>query len=521
MGIESLPLLNRGLIREARFQNRPDLEVPREGVFDLPVRVFQIGLGGYIRGHADVFLHDAITSGTYGGRVAAIQPNSAETPHRLAAQDNLYTVVSVGGTAERPDFRYKIVSSLACAVAARERWAEAMSYADGEIDLVTMVVTESGIRPDPEDRLDPVAPPRSAMGKLTAFLHRRWQRRPQSSLAVLDSDNVAENGEQAQEAVLTMADAWGMEGGFRDWLRARVTFPVTLGDRMVPGFPRDEAVRRRHWEALGYRDEAMVLAEPFSLWVVEDRFPERRPAIDAAGVKFVTDVRTYERMKITIINGAHTGLVHAAFLMGVAHVRDAVCHPLLRPHVERLMFREVAPYFEIAGEDPMQYARDALARFANPHLDHTTYQICTDGSTKARHRLIPSLVRYIEKTGATPWHLTFAVAALLRYLTPAGQGEALDAKGVLRRGVLGRREDGATYLIDDPRADLLSGLPLGSTFNRPALDAALDPILSDASLWGVRLCVAGRGAIQRSYAEMRDSGVEAALRDLLGEGASG
>ncbi|OGG44356.1 MAG: hypothetical protein A3F84_00945 [Candidatus Handelsmanbacteria bacterium RIFCSPLOWO2_12_FULL_64_10] len=519
MGAESLPLLSRRLIREARFQDRPDLGVPGPGLFDLPVKVFQIGLGGYIRGHADVFLHDAIAAGAYGGRAAAIQPNSVEAPRKLAAQDNLYTVVSVGGTEARPEFRYKIVGSLACAVAARERWAEALSWAEGEIDLVTMVVTESGVRPDPADRLD-AAPPRSAMGKLTAFLHRRWQSRPNSCLAVLDSDNVAENGEQVREAVLAMADAWGLGGRFRDWLRASVTFPVTLGDRMVPGFPRDEAVLRRHWEALGYRDEGMVLAEPFSLWVVEDRFPGRRPALDAAGVKFVTDVRAYERMKIAILNGAHTGLVHAAALMGVAYVRDAVRHPLLRPHAERLMFREVAPYFEIAGEDPTQYARDALARFANPHLDHTTYQICTDGSTKARHRLIPSLVRHVEKAGATPPHLAFAVSALLRYLTPAGRGEAQDAKGTLRRGVLGRRDDGTTYLIDDPRADLLSGLPLGSGSDRTALDAVLGPILADASLWGVNLRAAGGAAeaVQQYYAEMRAGGVEAALRGVLGEG---
>lgn len=520
MGVESLPLLSRGLIREARFRDRPDLEVPRGGLFDLSVRVFQIGLGGYIRGHADVFLHDAVVAGAYGGRVAAIQPNSLEAPRRLAAQDNLYTVVSVGGTEARPEFRYKIVGSLARAVAARERWAEALSWAEGEIDLVTMVVTESGFRADPEDRLD-AAPPRSAMGKLTAFLHRRWQRCPTSSLAVLDSDNVAENGERVREAVLAMADAWKLEGRFRDWLRASVTFPVTLGDRMVPGFPRDEAVLRRHWEALGYRDEGMVLAEPFSLWAVEDRFVGRRPALDAAGVKFVTDVRVYERMKIALLNGAHTGLVHAAALMGVVYVRDAVRHPLLRPHVERLMFREVAPHFEIAGEDPAQYARDALARFANPHLDHTTYQICTDGSTKARHRLIPSLVRYVEKTGATPPHLAFAVAALLRYLTPAGEGAAADAKGVVRRGVLGRRDDGTTYLIDDPRAGLLRALALTETLDEKTLAARLGPILADASLWGVNLCATGGAAeaIQQSYAEMRARGVEAALRGVLGEGA--
>ena len=60
---------------------------------------------------------------------------------------------------------------------------------------------------------------------------------------------------------------WGLESGFQTWVETSCTFTSTLVDRIVTGYPRDTA---QEWEQrLGYKDNLMVTAEIFHLWVIE------------------------------------------------------------------------------------------------------------------------------------------------------------------------------------------------------------------------------------------------------------
>lgn len=76
-----------------------------------------------------------------------------------------------------------------------------------------------------------------------------------------------DNGKILKDIVLRYTNAWALEQGFIDWLEEANVFCNTLVDRIVPGFPKENAHRLE--EAAGYHDSLMVKAEPYHLFVIE------------------------------------------------------------------------------------------------------------------------------------------------------------------------------------------------------------------------------------------------------------
>jgi len=143
---------------------------------------------------------------------------------------------------------------------------------------------------------------------------------------------------------------------------------------------------------VGMRDEGAVITEPFSQWVIEDRFAGPRPRWEVAGAQFVSDVRPYEDAKLRMLNGAHSALAYLGLAAGHRHVHEAIADPAIRPLVERLMRDEAAASLDPApGQDLSLYADRLLGRFANPALPHRLSQIATDGSQKIGPRWLAQL----------------------------------------------------------------------------------------------------------------------------------
>lgn len=67
-------------------------------------------------------------------------------------------------------------------------------------------------------------------------------------------------------------------------------------------------------ELTGREDQAAVETEPFSQWVIEDKFCAGRPEWECAGALFVDDVTPYENMKLRMLNGAHSMLAYSGQL---------------------------------------------------------------------------------------------------------------------------------------------------------------------------------------------------------------
>ena len=98
-------------------------------------------------------------------------------------------------------------------------------------------------------------------------------------------------------------------------------------DRIVPATTAED--RELVLEATGFEDAWPVMTEPFSQWVIEDRFPAGRPLFEGVGVEMVSDVKPFERMKLRMLNGSHSTLAYLGYLAGFEFVSQAIANPVL------------------------------------------------------------------------------------------------------------------------------------------------------------------------------------------------
>jgi fructuronate reductase len=192
----------------------------------------------------------------------------------------------------------------------------------------------------------------------------------------------------------------------------------------------------RTWVAghIGLADEAAILTEAFTQWVIEDDFAGPRPRWEAAGVQFVADVSAYEAAKLRMLNGAHSALAYLGLERGHEFVHQAVADPEIRHLIERIMREEAAATLGSAsGIDAGAYAGQLLERFANSALSHRLMQIAMDGSQKIPQRWLEPLAINQQAGRMSPATLE-ALAAWCRH-----------ARGNARP-------------VDDPRAGQLADL---------------------------------------------------------------
>ena len=147
-------------------------------------------------------------------------------------------------------------------------------------------------------------------------------------------DNCSHNGEKLETAITTIASAWKNNGFITseelDYLKTSVSYPWSMIDKITP---RPAEIIEKQLMDAGFEDMQPVItsrntyiapfvnAEVPQYLVVEDRFPNGRPALDKAGV-YLCDRKTVndtERMKVTTcLNPLHTALaVYGCMLVAV------------------------------------------------------------------------------------------------------------------------------------------------------------------------------------------------------------
>lgn len=186
-------------------------------------------------------------------------------------------------------------------------------------------------------------------------------------------------------------------------------------DRIVPATTPDD--RDATAELLGgLRDEAAVFTEPFSQWIIEDRFAGPRPEWASAGARFVANVAPFEMAKLRMLNAAHSLLAYCGLARGHVYVHQAVADPVLLGLVRTLLLSEAAPTISAEpGQDLAAYAEDLLARFTNPALEHRLAQIAMDGSQKIPQRWLATLADNAARGRECPAILT-GLGAWVRHL---------------------------------------------------------------------------------------------------------
>lgn len=419
--------------------------------------VVHLGIGAFHRAHQAAVFEQALAAGDLRWGITGVSLRSAGVRDQLAPQDGLYTLVVRDGEGERLQVVGAVMDVL---VGPEDPAAVVAALASVETHIVTLTITEKGYKldratgrlqagdADVAHDLASLDAPRTAPGFLVAGLAAR-RAAGTGPLTILSCDNLPHNGTLLRDAVLAMAAAH--DADLRDWIAATVTFPQTMVDRIVPATtPADIAALA---ETLGVEDHAMVKAEPFTQWVIEDRFAGERPDLAAFGVQLTDAVAPWEDAKLRMLNGAHSAIAYLGGLAGLDFVHEVVAQPAARAFVEALWDESTTTLDPPAALDIAQYRAALMARFANPALQHRTRQIAMDGSQKLPQRLLAPIAERRAK-GQSVDALALAVAAWMRW-----QSGVTDA--------------GETFAIDDPIADRFGAAVSGARTSTERVDALL------------------------------------------------
>lgn len=435
--------------------------------------------------------------------------------------DNLGLSVILHGDGTR---EYKVLGSLAEAVKAQssdpKQWSRLKEiFRSASLQMVSFTITEKGyalqkadgtwlpyVKADIENGPDQVA---GAMAVLTAMLFERYQA-GKYPLALVSMDNCSRNGEKLRQSVLTMAEEWQKKGfvdaDFQAYVsdEKTVAFPWTMIDKITP---RPSEQIAADLEKLGVEDMQPVItgkktyiapfvnAEKPQYLVIEDRFPNSRPALEKGFGVYLADRNTVnlsERMKVTVcLNPVHS----ATGPLGVVLGYDLFAHMLNTNEDMMKMARMVAydeglPVVEDPGILSPQAFVDELFndRFPNEYLGDTNLRLAVDVSQMVGIRFGETIKAHVAKYGDASrlTAIPLGIAGWLRYML------AVD-------------DEGRDYeLAPDPMNEELQEQLGDIVIGKPeTLKDQLKPILSNERLFFTDLYKAGVGEkIEEMFREM-------------------
>ena len=408
-------------------------------------------------------------------------------------------------------------------------------FASSTLQMVSFTITEKGYSITSADgsfrsdvAADFEAGPEQAdsyIGKLAALCYWRYTHGA-APLALVSMDNCSHNGDKLYAAVDAYAKAWTENGradkGFLEYIEnpAKVSFPWSMIDKITPR--PDDSVKKMLEES-GFTDTESIVtskntyvapfvnAEEAEYLVIEDAFPNGRPQLEKAGVMFTTrdTVEKVERMKVcTCLNPLHTTLAVYGCLLGYTKISEEMKDADLVKLVEIIGYKEGLPVVTNPGIlSPEKFIDEVLQiRVPNPFMPDTPQRIACDTSQKLSIRFGETIKEYMSRPELDVKSLKFipmVQAGWCRYL-------------------LGVDDEGNTFTVSpDPMyeglAEKLQGVKVGEPCN---VHEVLQPILSDAKIFGVDLYEAGLGEyVESIFSELiaGKGAVRAALQKHLAE----
>jgi tagaturonate reductase len=481
-------------------------------VDELPERVIQFGEGNFLRGFIDWMIHQMNKKGLFNGRVVAIQP----TPHgkvvpKLNAQDGLYTVVLRGVENGEIVDDAEIVSSISRGINPYEDWNAVLKVAESEaIQFVFSNTTEAGLSYLKEEQITGQAP-LSFPGKLTALLYHRFQvfkGSPESGLVLFPCELLENNGDRLRENVLQIAVDWNLPTEFAIWLKNHNQFCNTLVDRIVTGYPKDNQEEFR--QRLGYDDQLLTIGEPFHLFAIEagEEVAERIPFHQAGLNVHWGSTDSFRKIKVRILNGAHTMTFAAAFLAGKDTVLDAMKDETIKKYIVNGIYEEIMPALDLPENEKRDFAHAVLERFQNPFTKHYWLDIGLSAVFKYKTRLLPSLTDYLDLKGELPTTVSFSLAALLLFYRGEQDGNFLRGK-----------RDGQFYSIRDHQDTLALFRQVWDLYDQKqvCLEELVVRVLGQEAFWDRNLneiCSLSE-RVYMDLSKMLELGMEQALLELV------
>lgn len=384
------------------------------------------------------------------------------------------------------------------------------SLVDGKGNLLPAIATDYEKGP---------AKPDSYLGKVVSLLCTRYEKGA-APIAMVSMDNCSHNGDKLYAAVVAFAEKWCAAGladaGFLAYVKdeSKVSFPWSMIDKITPR-PDAKVEAMLAQDGIEELDAVVtskntyiapfVNAEECEYLVIEDKFPNGRPAIDKGGIIF-TDRETVdkvEKMKVcTCLNPLHTTLAIYGCMLDYHLISDEMKNPLLKKFVETVGYVEGLPVVVNPGIiDPKKFIDEVVnVRIPNPFMPDTPQRIACDTSQKLPIRFGETIKAYAKSATLDVTDLKLiplVYAGWLRYLM------AVDDNGK------------AFELSPDPLLENVT--PYVADYelsNAPKDLSKLDALLANDKIFGVNLIEIGMADLVKSYFTELSAGVGAVTATL-------
>ncbi|MCO6188337.1 mannitol dehydrogenase family protein [Rhizobium sp. L1K21] len=482
------------------LQNLKDLSekvsVPNYSREQLSPGILHFGVGNFHRAHMAVYLHELFNQGKnldFAIIGAGIMPSDAKMKETLAAQDYLTTVVEQDINRSAAT----ITGPMIDIITAPDFGRIIETLADPAIRIVSMTITEGGYFIDSSTgKFDTRHPaiqadaanadaPKTVFGLIIAGLKARKEK-GLAPFTVMSCDNIPGNGEVTEAAVVELAKL--SDPDFAHWIHTNVAFPNSMVDRITPATgPREIEIAATRY---GVEDGWPVFCEEFKQWVLEDNFPQGRPAFEDVGATFVPDVAPYELMKLRILNGGHAAIAYPAALMDIHFVHEAMENPLIAGFLSKLEHDEIVPVVPPVPDTSLSdYVALIERRFINPNIGDTIPRLAQDGSNRQPKFILPSTADRLAK-GLDVTGLALVSALWCKYFE-------------------GVSDSGKQIVFNDASAERLQAAALASRED-PSVFPALEDIFGKV---GTNPTFLAR--FSHALESLREKGTAATLQDYL------
>lgn len=493
-----------------------NLALKPEAKSSLPIRALQFGEGNFLRGFLDWIIYKSNAQGLFNGRVLALQctPRGRTVP-KLKAQDCLYTTILHGFKDGKEVEECEVINTIADAMNPYAEWEKVLAASmSTDLKFVFSNTTEAGITFVHEQAFNTDVCPESFPGKLTSILFERYKYfKEKGALAgtglwVVPCELLEDNGVKLKEIVLQHIEDQNLGDDFKQYVLSECRFINTLVDRVVSGYPKDNAAA--YQEKLGYQDELMACGETFLFFAIEggkdvaEALPFAQAGLD---VVVADDITPYRLRKVRILNGTHTANVPAAFLLGLDTVDQMMSHQLMGKFARSVIFDEIIPAVNLDKEMLTSFANDVVDRFSDPSMHHQLSAILMNSTSKVKARILPTIFDARAK-GVLPKKLCFALAAYIALY-----------KNCSSVPVQVQREGGKSgEFVDDAYAvEVMTNA--WKLYNKTEASAVftVKAALSDIKIWGSDLSsdVDMTNLVARLLHAIISDGVAATMQDLL------
>ncbi len=467
------------------------------------------GAGNIFRGFIAVLQQRLLNDGLAQSGIIASDTFDFDMIDRIYKPfDNLALSVGLkadGGT------QMEVIASLAESVKGDFGIAEAKArlqeiISNPGLQMVSFTITEKGYSlRDMEGKLLGIVEqdmeagpdaPHHAMSVVASLLFTRFQNGG-APIALCSMDNCSHNGAKLKSSVTEIAGAWQSRGLVGEDFIAyiedenKVSFPWSMIDKITPR-PAAEIQEMLAEKGIDQMDAVItnrntyiapfVNAEIPQYLVMEDCFPNGRPALEKAGV-FLTDrdtVNKTEKMKVTTcLNPLHTAMAVFGCLLGYDHIAAEMKDEDIYALVETIGYKEGLPVVTDPGIiHPKDFIDEVMKeRLPNMYIPDMPQRIATDTSMKIPIRFGETIKSYLAAEDRDVLDLTcipLAIAGWFRYL-------------------LGVDDTGAPMEVSaDPMREELQAKLSGIVYDKPeSYQGELREILANESIFATDLCKAG------------------------------